>query len=385
MRDRSVCFFSWDISGWTFEEKTHRSYYSRRLLLAFYLYSSLTSYAFSFNITDLSDCRISDFGQYKEQLIDDTHSCDLKYLYHICSWKKSPKLYFERHSLTALPSHFLWNCYNLTDLFLSGNKIKKIAKDAFDELTSLVWLDLSKNQIKKLHEDTFKPLTELEFLFLQQNHIQVIDSNLFSQNAKISQLSLNDNDLRIIGDGAFRMSPTLNTLDLFNNRRLKRIDLTNISRGGSILYDLSVNLNNCSLKNLFIPMNVVELGVHRNHITSIDAHPNNRLKILNLDNNHLSTLRHLKLPYLTSLLIGENPIPISDSYGFKQLRYLHFHLNSKQNINITEIVKNLPLLQHVVITSPDMTTEQQTRIINDFKQYNVYCYIDKCFYCYDTK
>lgn len=349
-------------------------------MLLFYLYSSLTSYIFSFNITDLADCRISDFGQLKEKLIDDTHSCHLKYLYHICNWRNLSRLYFEEHSLTSLPSHFLWNCHNLTDLFLSGNKIKKIARDAFDKLTLLAYLDLSNNQIKRLHEDTFEPLKELEYLFLQQNHIQVIDSNLFNHNTKICRLFLNNNDLRIIGDGAFRMIPTLGRLDISNNPHLKRIDLTNISRGGSFLYDLSVDLSNCSLKKLFIPMNVVELGVRRNHITSINAHPNNRLKVLNLDNNHLSTILHLKLPYLTHLLIGRrNCISISDIYGFKQLTYLNFDLNSKQNINITEIGKNLPLLQNVFITSTDMSTEQQTRIINDFKQYNVYCHVDTCF------
>lgn len=82
-------------------------------------------------------------------------------------------------------------------------------------------------------------------------------------------LYLQNNDLRIIGDGAFRMIPTLGNLDIFNNPRLKRVDLTNISRGGSYLENLQVNLNNCSLKKLFIPMNVVELGVQNNHIRNI--------------------------------------------------------------------------------------------------------------------
>lgn len=346
-------------------------------MLVFYLYSSLTSYAF---LSNNSDCCISDFGQFNKTLVDDTHFCGLKYLYHICGWGNSSRIFFEEHSLTSLPSHFLSNCHNLTDLFLSGNNIREIARDAFDKLKSLVYLDLSKNRIKRLHKDIFKPLSELEFLILEHNQIQVIDSNLFNYNTKIWNLNLKNNDLRTIGNGAFQMIPTLARLDVSNNRHLKRIDLTNISRGGSYYSDLSVNLNNCSLGKIFIPMNVVELGVYRNHITSINAHPKNRLKLLNLDNNHISTIAHLKLPSLTQLRIGrKNCIPISDSYSFKRLTYLGFDLNPKQNINITEIRKNLPLLQDVFITSPGMSTEQQTGIINDFKQYNVYCDVDTRF------
>lgn len=129
-----------------------------------------------------------------------------------------------------------------------------------------------------MHKGNFRPLIELEFLILEQNHIQVIDSNLFNYNTKIRNLYLNNNDLRIIGDGAFKMIVTLAMLDISNNRHLKRIVLTNVSRVSSYLNDLIVNLNNCSLEKLFIPMNVVEPGVYRNHITSINAHLKNRFK-----------------------------------------------------------------------------------------------------------
>lgn len=137
---------------------------------------------------------------------------------------------------------------------------------------------------------------------------------------------------------------------------------------------LEVIVHNSALKKLFIPMGVKSINAGENQITSINAHPNNRLIRLDLSDNNLSSVANITLPFVTYIdVINNNFMSFSDFYGFKQLNAVSFDLNFKQKFSIDEIRQNLPLLKSVWLSSPGMSDEQKKEIINNFKRYNIIC------------
>lgn len=126
---------------------------------------------------------------------------------NICAWTDVMEITIKNSFVGTLPGRFIFNCRNLSSLYLADNMITYIAHDAFDNLTKLVWLDLSYNQLKIIHKDTFKPLINLICLNLQENQLQSIDEDLFSHNPDINAVYLNKslkttyfkNNSRVIG------------------------------------------------------------------------------------------------------------------------------------------------------------------------------------------
>lgn len=282
--------------------------------------------------------------------------------------------------MAEIPSHFFEDCVNywlahsLSVWWLDEKNISKIAEDAFDKWTFLTHLHLSNNKIVNLHKNTFEPLKELTYLNLGHNLIEVIDSDLFYYNSKIDYINLENNNIKIIGGGAFRMNPLLSTVSILKNPRLKRIDLTDFLRENGMHWEyLIIDLRNCGLEEIFIPMNVDIINVNDNQITSINAHPKNKLRILSLQNNNLTSIAHLELPFLENLFIKGNFLELSDVYGFKKLINLHIGLDQMQNISVVEIRKNLPSLRNFFL--PAMKTKQEKQIRNDCKQYNIDCWV----------
>lgn len=143
------------------------------------------------------------------------------------------------------------------------------------------------------------------------------------------------NELKTVGHGAFRMMSVSSKLWIRRNRHLESIDLTKNSNGDSI--GLDVHIDDCALKTLFIPMGVKSIRAVGNQITTINAHPNNRLIRLQVQNNNLSSFANITLPFVDSInVMVNNFMSFSDFYGFKQLTTLSFDLNPKQKFNIDE-------------------------------------------------
>lgn len=410
-------------------------FHFRRLLLIFYVFSSLLSYAFA---SKSYDCHISDFGQ----LNDTLNSCSPGFNHstghqakrsirsviisasdttllpnlvkqtpnvtrihiqsnatsidyeEVCSWHSLEQIKLSGRALTRLPSRFLSKCQKTFLLFLELKKINFIAADAFDGMPELSSIFLSRNEIKQLHKDTFKSLAKLDFLDLSYNKLQMIDSDLFDHNPKLKTLYLSFNDLKRIGHGAFRMMRVSSDLWLRGNIHLESIDLTNqqIVSEEEKVYDKNifhlygegesigsrVDLSGSGLKTLFIPTHVKDIEAGQNQITSIKVDPNNRLNVLSVPNNKLSSVGNLTLPFLKTINVRGNSVMLfSEFYSFKQLFGLEFDLNLEQKFNYDEIHTNLPSLWFVSLWSPSMTNDQQNQIINNFKQYNITCAFNK--------
>lgn len=265
----------------------------------------------------------------------------------------------------------------------------EIKHNTFENLLELNVLDLSLNQITALPRNVFKPLVYLVNLQLQGNQIQIIQSDLFRHNKYLFQLNLSNNNLKIIHSDLFCHNKYLDYSNLSNNS-LKIIQPKSF-RNNLHLYDLYVNdnhnlssidlypenrktisrleLSNCGFIQLYIPKHVERIHAQFNKINSITAHPESVLSYLTIDHNNLTDLTHLPvLNNLNHLDMLENPIELfnfSNLSHFENLTWLSINLNPMQNISAANIKTNFPKLDKLYIISPDMSIDQQLRILDN--------------------
>lgn len=106
----------------------------------------------------------------------------------------------------------------LTDLTITGNKIREVPLGVFTEMKILMILNLSHNRIEKLEDRAFEGLSKLIELKLNDNLLTTLKDNWFKGLTELKQLDLQSNQLKII-DGKFLASLTLlMTLNLTDNK-----------------------------------------------------------------------------------------------------------------------------------------------------------------------
>lgn len=278
-------------------------------------------------------------------------------------------------------------------LNLSNNKIVEIKHDTFENLPELNVLDLSLNQITALPGDAFEPLVSLVTLYLQGNQIQFICSDLFCHNKYLIYLNLSNNNLKtfhfdlfrhneylyylnqsnnsliIIQPKSFRYNLDLHDLYVNDNHNLSRIDLFPENRNKISILELS----NCGFIQLHIPKNVETIHAQFNKINSITAHPESALRFLQIDHNNLTDLAHLPvLNNLVQLHMLNNAIELINFINlspFENLTRSSIDLNPMQNISAANIRTNFPKLDKLYINSPDMSIDQQQRILDDLEEF----------------
>lgn len=136
---------------------------------------------------------------------------------------------------------------NLEDLNLCNNKLTSIPGGVFNSLNKLAYLDLSQNRlsgfldwrnltglggslsnldlsgnkIKFIRKHALFNLTGLETLNLSSNKIAILPGLLFHSNPFLTNIYLSNNSINIIGSGTFGYLNKISTLDLSQNRIVK--------------------------------------------------------------------------------------------------------------------------------------------------------------------
>ncbi|KAM3873600.1 trophoblast glycoprotein [Diretmus argenteus] len=111
----------------------------------------------------------------------------------------------------------------LTDLYLSGNKMEHVDAMVFDNLPNLARLDLSNNTIHSFNDTAFSDDNRLQVLNLSRafnNHSFTEEVLSFLQRGNLLQLAsldLSNNDLVVLPDGAFTGLAKLSNLSLQNS------------------------------------------------------------------------------------------------------------------------------------------------------------------------
>lgn len=287
----------------------------------------------------------------------------------ICKWENLTVLLYQGHKLSKLPSRLLSDCNTLFNLGLANNEITEMETDTFVDLSSLRVLNLSKNQIEILDPDLFKSLINLEELYLRDNCVQTISPDLFQYNKELFRLDLSHNKIKSVHDESFQMSKKLRDLLINWNQNLTNINLKYLD-----LLNLVV-INNCMLKTLFIPSNVVYFYANHNQLSHITLQSNSKLELLKIAFNNFTDL--IDLRPLTNLHIldlsnnGITNISLNNFFGLNKLIDLQLNSVSVRDINIVKMTENMPALQRFNITSDRIHIEYVRQIQQDAQRKNI--------------
>lgn len=286
-----------------------------------------------------------------------------------CNFKKITSIDFSNNSLNTLPQQMLSKCEpQLKNLSLSFNQITELIGNIFTKVTSLERIDLSSNRIEKILDDVFKPLVNLKILRLNNNRISIIDDDLFKHNFNLNTLTLNNNMLAAVDNGSFNGLKMLQVIELGNNPELKVIDLSGM---GKILY--RIQIENCSLSVLHIPIHGKIIAAHKNNISYIKTDQENELEVLDLSMNHIRNLNDLSpLIHLTFLDISNNELVEFDFAHLatlKSLKRLNIFGNPIKMLDSKALTSYLPSVREVEI-SPDSLDRDNLKEFNNWMRLN---------------
>lgn len=201
---------------------------------------------------------------------------------------------------------------------LDGNRITRLDKSAFFNLTKLKTLTLTNNRILHIEPYTFEFCSRLINLDLGSNELSTITGTTFEPLSHIQHLSLSNNKITLVADGTFNMLSTLQSLDMSNNQIYLIIEDANAP---------------------FSALNrLVRFELQGNQIKSI--HYNvfnelNRLTYLDLTGNNISSIQvgaFSKLSLLTDLFLNTTNL-----FCDCNLRWFHQFLMNRQYKDVNVI------------------------------------------------
>ncbi|XP_028657923.2 toll-like receptor 3 isoform X2 [Erpetoichthys calabaricus] len=250
----------------------------------------------------------------------------------------------QHNEVHLLSEKDLKHCLNLTELNLSGNRLKMTA-DTFRHLQNLKILDVSKNELKSVNLGMSPQLSSLQVLNLSENKISEIKKEdfIYLSNSSLLLLKLESLPLKIIERGCLSMIGQLHGLVL-DNSKLDSKFIEDLS------YELSeTKISNLSLKNTDISIinNSTFRGLNETHLTVLDLSKNqidiiseysfkwlSKLEHLYLQENfldHLENTTFYGLSSLKSLNLGRALIrgnktstPVVDDFSFQSLENLEY-------------------------------------------------------------
>ncbi|KAJ8047434.1 Leucine-rich repeat-containing G-protein coupled receptor 4 [Holothuria leucospilota] len=173
----------------------------------------------------------------------------------------------------ACGSHRVCSCYyDVTKAFIANCSRRNLKEVPQKIPYYALYLDLSDNKIHKLHKDTFRDLSTLEILDLSSNRLKFIPSNFFntSNNAhQVQVLLLQRNQLTYLPENVFLGLPQLEILCLFDNNIQEMADHSFAGTSEVRIYLFGNNLS--ALENSsFSNENIKEIHLYGNNITEIN-------------------------------------------------------------------------------------------------------------------
>lgn len=238
----------------------------------------------------------------------------------------------------------LKNCFHLTQLDLSDNKLK-LQGEPFSLLKNLTWLDVSRNKLTSAKLGTEPQLPNLVTLVLSGNNINILQKNDFSflsNSSSFRVLILSSLILKKVENGCFKAIDTLSDLVLDSSKLTSQFTT-------SLFEELAdTALRNLSLKSTeqVTLSNTTFQGLEKTKITVLDLSENRiskivdgafqwlpQLEFLSLEHN---TIRHLtndsfsglgnlrQLNLRKALIKSHASLPVIDDFSFQHLVQLEY-------------------------------------------------------------
>ncbi|KAG1675833.1 Protein artichoke [Nymphon striatum] len=247
--------------------------------------------------------------------------------------KKLLVLKLESNSITDVGSKRFGQVENLRKLDLSENCLSHLSSDAFSGLANLIYLDLSRNKLIQI-DGVFGELEKLEVLNLHDNYLFNISENTFAELRNLLHLNLHSNLFNVL-DATFTFVPLLKLQTLnFSQNCVGQLDKLNVFSYRFSFLDLS----SACLKRVpqCLTSSVSHLYLAGNNLTSLfdgDFDSYQHLKYLDLSYNNLKYIEVDslgRLQTLETLILGDNllkDIPISLPLRLKMLNLQSNHLS----------------------------------------------------------
>ena len=242
-------------------------------------------------------------------------------------------LSLQANMLTSVPA--LGNMPNLKKLILEGNDIVNVTfPSSFATIQKPLYLGLSNNNIKSISRETFEALRNktVSSLYLSRNKLAEVGTGALSPLGSIKSLKIGTNPLSASALRTVIMS--------LKGKDIASIDLSGIQLNGVLLENTFALLKNSTITTLNMRYNKIYklpdrvfFGLNRlmhldlTQCEIMDTSPDSfkgldKLTILILNRNRLSSVpKNLPLS-LTSLLMDDNEITTIENNAFYNLAYL---------------------------------------------------------------
>jgi Leucine-rich repeat (LRR) protein len=236
--------------------------------------------------------------------------------------------------LSQVPDGTFHGNWQLEFLSLRHNAIDSVSKLTFRVQHNLKHLDLSQNKISVIVQDAFLTLQQLEWLSLAQNRIKTVSTNLFEKVKNVLHLNLSDNAIDSINRLSFSQCSQLQTLSIAHNLVSELSQQALYGLFNLTHLDLSHNRLTHFGPEVFEAPNVSSTDLPTNNSACPQYQSLYRLKLLNLNNNHLRSLdRCVFAPtsQLQNLSIAHNfisELPQQALYGLFNLTHLDLSHNN---------------------------------------------------------
>lgn len=249
------------------------------------------------------------------------------------------QLIIPHNSITELPAFLCENATKLELFDLSYNRIDKIHPTAFKGTEqTLKLLKLQNNRIKRLEKDTFANLTSLKLLDLNDNLMKVFQADLSTGHSMMYLFLKNNRLTRLDCNAFFNSSLDFTFIDASGNH-LKEVNWNCNTNCSSLGWTLNINDNR--LERLVLPSSQLvktmsSLYASRNNIKEVSiASDLNSLLELKLAANNLTNIPKIQCDSLEELDLSFNKISQLDDDSFENLPNLErLYL---QNNNISRI------------------------------------------------
>nr|XP_054757277.1 protein artichoke-like [Lytechinus pictus] len=219
---------------------------------------------------------------------------------------------------------------NLRKLILPFNRIRRMNRNSFQNLTHLQRIDLRHNNIIDIV--AIRNLPELQVLFLDENRIKTLGIGSLANLTKLEVLNLIGNRLLVAPVIPLR---SLRSLNVNRNSITTSLITSNFSSSYPLLVNL--NLSENDLSELIIPECLLlrSIYAYKNSLRNIsfdDLTTCNNLTHIDFGENLLSNLSHIRnFPNLMSLFLFCNKITVWDKSVMSNLTNLS-HLRLEKNL-----------------------------------------------------